>query len=1054
MSRSLVSVSSAALVLSGISLLIPQDGWAQMEEIVVTTRKKEESLQELPIAVDTIGAEQLQRQGITNVVDITRLSPSVQFDQSFGPSDNRIAIRGLSNTRGRSNVAFLVDGIDVTTENLISAGSGLLANQRLLNDVERVEIVKGPQSALYGRAAFAGAISYVTKEPSAEFESKLRLDLAEYGYSQIDGSIGGPVAGLEDKLGIRASGVYWNRDGAFTNSVSGDHVGGGNGWGGSLTGVFTPSDPIKIKGRVEYSRDQLDPQPVVRVGGGTQGANMQLLEYPIDAITADCDRVLNDPTSPQSQKDQCMSGSAPQIDFAACNALPDGQAKTDCLNGVTPSVDPTGQGRLIDPNMPASPANTLNPTVVLPPFGYGSDQSTGLLDFNQYCPDHLKDPSRGPGYCLPTTFGNTSDHGPITQSENPFTGEDNFGTETELLRISLRADMDMDYGTFTSLTGWTDYAIGEQFDQDYQAEGRPDLLLQDMHAETDGRTKQFSQELRFQSNFDEGPWQFSLGGFYWEEDRSLTDRNYIISCTSHTVDKLAPPGTPARFPAVSGLCDGTANNVQGLPTITTWQEMALALPPCQYDSNNVPVPSVPGNSAGCQQEQRQGAPWQADTEHWSLYTSVDFDLAENWTLTFEDRFVYETFDLMRPNFSSCANLALPINNGLIVGLPAEPNPVNTAAEDVRCTSASRLNPAFAGLTDFDVLTAQNWALIEGTTTSKFHTPKLLLRALPTDSTMVYMHWARAQKPGGINQLAAGGAPTTIDNERFDSEKMEAWEIGAKTDWNAGGFLQVNGAFFFNDYTDKQVGTQVVREVGGIVTLQPRVVNAAAAESWGAELEATWQPQWVEGLTLTASYTYLDATYTDFKDDTRSLVRAAMAGGNSEVVYVGEGDIDVDPNTLYVYPSADTDNLPAGTETFDAQPFNRMDLSGNKLERSPENAFVGQVNYTAQVGDEGFDWFVGMQASFEDERFVDADNYIKFDPYWLVNTQLGLTGEKWEWLIYVDNLLEDDTIRTGGTGPDFGPQVDELGFTAGLGVSHWFGILPQPRVVGMRLSMNF
>jgi outer membrane receptor protein involved in Fe transport len=1059
-------VSSAALVVAGVMLTIPRVGLAQIEEIVVTTRKKVESLQDLPIAVDAIGAQQIERQGITSLADITKLSPSVQFDQSYGPADNRVAIRGLSNTRGRSNVAFLIDGIDVTSENLISAGSGLLVNQRLLNDVERIEIVKGPQSALFGRSAFAGAIAYITKEPGDEFESKIRLDAAENGRFQIDGSLGGPVAGLEDKLGMRASGVYWKNDGYYTNSVSGENVGGGEGWAGALTGVFTPSDPIKIKGRVEYSKDKLPSRAVVRVGGGTSGANLQLLEYPKNGITPNCGLVLADPNAPQSQKDQCLSGQDFQIDFAACEALPPGQARDDCFAGINPAVDPRGEGRYIDPTLPAGTGagqldhaeNTLNPTVVLPPFGYGSATATGLLDFNQYCPPELQDPSKGPGYCLPSSFGSVDDHikpngDLVTLSEDPFTGNDYPGTQTELLRMSLLAEIDMEYGLFSSRTGFTDYNFSDNYDQDYQALGRPDQFTSAQMADTNGNTEQFSEELRFQSDF-EGPWQFALGALYWQEERKLTDRNYIIACLNHSVDKLAPPGTPARFPAATGLCDGTVDTL-GRLTIGPdfpWQQMHLSLPPCLYDDNGDPIPDPTGR-AGCQQGQRTGAPWQADTEHWSIYGAFDFDLAESWTLTLEDRYVNEDFDLMRTNFSSCSNLALPITRNFSVGNTAEPNPVTDISEDVTCISEKWTNPTIPS-PGFDITNGMNWTLIEGSVHSSFHTPKITTVWEPTADSMVYFSWARAQKPGGINQLAAGGTPTTIDFERFDSEKMEAWEIGTKTQWEAAGFVQFNGAFFFNDYTDKQIGTQVVREQAGQLSLQPRVVNAAAAEVWGLELEVTWQPSMLEGLNMTLSYTYLDATFTEFLDDTRSLARSSMSG-SCDVVYVGEGDSLVDPDNLYVLPSSDTTGIDPDAETLDAQPFCRMDLSGNRLERSPEHAAVFNLNYTAAFGDTGTDWFAETNVSYEDERFLDADNFVKFEDYFLMDVRAGLSGEKWEFLLYIDNFLEDKTIRTGGSGPDFGgPQVEELGFTAGLGVSHYFGILPDPRIFGMRLTLMF
>ena len=193
-------IGAVAVAISPLLASFPISGWAQIEEIVVTSRKREESLQDVPFAVTAFTAEEIERKAIRDLSDLTKLSPSVVFDTSFGPADTRIAIRGLANTLGRSNVAFLVDGIDVTTENFIAPGSGLLANRRLLNDVERIEILKGPQSALYGRAAFNGAISYITKEPGDEFEGQVRIDAAENGFYQMDAAVGGPV--VRDVFGL------------------------------------------------------------------------------------------------------------------------------------------------------------------------------------------------------------------------------------------------------------------------------------------------------------------------------------------------------------------------------------------------------------------------------------------------------------------------------------------------------------------------------------------------------------------------------------------------------------------------------------------------------------------------------------------------------------------------------------------------------------------------------------------------------------------------------------------------------------------------------------
>ena len=155
--------------------------------------------------------------------------------------------------------------------------------------------------------------------------------------------------------------------------------------------------------------------------------------------------------------------------------------------------------------------------------------------------------------------------------------------------------------------------------------------------------------------------------------------------------------------------------------------------------------------------------------------------------------------------------------------------------------------------------------------------------------------------------------------------MQAWEFGAKTDWELAGFMRLNGALFLNDYTDKQIGTQVVNDDG---ILQPRVVNAAAAEVWGVEIEALWQPEFLEGLLLSVNYTYLRAEFVDFIDLTRSSIRSAYAG---QCNLIGLDD----SGNQVPFQSVDS-----------SRRFCALNFNGNKLERTPEHAAVFNVQYTA------------------------------------------------------------------------------------------------------------
>ena len=157
-----------------------------LEEIVVTARKKEENLQDVAISVTAIQGDTLERLGIKNLSDVTKMDPSLTYDKGFAPDDVRIAIRGIVNMRGRPVVANIFDGVDISSETMGTAGSSSLISPRMM-DLERVEIVKGPQVALYGRTAFAGAIQYVTKDPSTHLKILLSVDFAQDGFHEARG---------------------------------------------------------------------------------------------------------------------------------------------------------------------------------------------------------------------------------------------------------------------------------------------------------------------------------------------------------------------------------------------------------------------------------------------------------------------------------------------------------------------------------------------------------------------------------------------------------------------------------------------------------------------------------------------------------------------------------------------------------------------------------------------------------------------------------------------------------------------------------------------------
>jgi len=252
--RKLVVVGIFAFTAAGFAV----EALAQLltvEEIVVTTRKRSENLQDVPLVITAFTEAMLDRKGLNTLEDVARLTAGVTLEEVAFPQDIRITIRGLSPSRGRPNVAVLQDGIDVSSESVQSAGGSLLINPRLF-DIERIEIVKGPQSALYGRSAFAGAINYITKKPTNDWENKLSTEIGDYGNLQLSGGIYGPIT--EDKLLLGLNAAYWTHNGYYDNSITGGDTGGTEGVGFSGTLISNLTEDVSLTFRGEYTDDDSD----------------------------------------------------------------------------------------------------------------------------------------------------------------------------------------------------------------------------------------------------------------------------------------------------------------------------------------------------------------------------------------------------------------------------------------------------------------------------------------------------------------------------------------------------------------------------------------------------------------------------------------------------------------------------------------------------------------------------------------------------------------------------------------------------------------------------
>ena len=220
----------AACAIAPLAVALPSVAQAQdaapvaedeggIPEIVVTARKVQESLSDAPVAVSVITSDSIAQQGLNSLDDFAKQATGISFSQAFGRTTDRPVIRGASNVLAgvqagvETGAAFFIDGVYYQGD--IQGFDP--------SSIERVEIVKGSQSALYGRNTYAGAINYITKDPSEELQISGRLRAAEHNEREISASISGSM--LDNMLGIRVGGRFFKYGGEYRNQLTGKKVG-------------------------------------------------------------------------------------------------------------------------------------------------------------------------------------------------------------------------------------------------------------------------------------------------------------------------------------------------------------------------------------------------------------------------------------------------------------------------------------------------------------------------------------------------------------------------------------------------------------------------------------------------------------------------------------------------------------------------------------------------------------------------------------------------------------------------------------------------------------
>lgn len=1079
--RKLASSARAyAWVIAPLALSAALPTYSQsVDEVTVTVRKTAESLQEVPMSITAIGAEQIDRQGIKGLDDLAGQDTSVQFDQGFSPSDTRVTIRGLSPTRGRPNAATLIDGIDISSEAVSNAGGSTLIDPRMI-DVQRIEIVKGPQSALFGRSAFAGAIQYVTKDPEEVLSSEVFVDYNLEGDEEIRGSFSLPIS---ETAGLRINGLKWRRDGYYTNGATGGPLGDGDGGGISATFKWEPTDRFSAKWRTDYADDHFGVAP-------------QALLHDFNTLYDLGDSGGLDPS---------VSNIAPRS--SSCNMNPGPLANYDC-----------GPGYILDGYLRDEPGRGPSSSLIYGAFNPdGYPQGFGTYDendpwirniYNQQVlaiftgriPDGDKLQARlQPDYRL---------------SSNPRDAVDFTGTDRQVFRNSLVMQFDIsDTMVFSSYTGFTDATetTAQDIGKYYVDNCRPLIDPSDPYRDQSGiieplrqqndctagdgihdggttffqdsrnETKQFSQEFRLAWDINDSV-TLTQGLQFWRERVEQVQKNQTtVTDTAFCFLSMNNPALGSPYDFAFG------------PLGPNFQCGLTGVPAAYFASKTYEAfvdPTV----------QRRG------TNHYSWYGNVKWNVTDKFRTTLEARLTREDNSVTGPAMHPCVNglsqdfidnpddpdngvvspfrdaytgfplcenyLTNPLDGGAYWNSPNETNaPANSLVLDPndpnwsggpmsgridgpgsaiicgftgRCDRLEFANGGSPGVPgSFNAFGFQTAGSFQQKVNRKdrYWAPKVTFEYFWTDDIMTYFSWSRGIKPGGFSLLTAGAfgldanADGVYEEIEFEPERLDVWELGAKTTL-MDGRLRLNGAVFFQDFKDKQISVQEVTAS----TTGTRIRNISGSEVRGLEVDALFQA--TDNLRFALGYTYLDSEYTDYQIPTRS-------GNDIGRVQLGNGKGCIQLVTA------------ANGQVFCIASFN-----GNELERVPKHAFNLNTNYTNNLFDTGLEWYGEVNFQYQASRWVEAFNIVEFPSYTRTNISAGILADTWDVQFYITNLLDDDTVTSGGSNPGLPTALWRLGLVsdntgtysgavAGPKLpSETYANLPAPRILGARFTIRF
>ena len=276
------AVIAAVLTLSGVAhaqTAAPAASAApNVDEIVVTAQKRTQSLQDVPIVVTTVSRQLLQDSGVKDIKDLTLLTPGLLVTSTTSESVTSARIRGIGtvgdNVGLESSVGVVIDGV-YRPRNGVGFGD--------LGDVDRIEVLKGPQGTLFGKSTSAGVINVITAKPSFNYGAHAEFTGGNYGSYGGSASITGPIikdvlAGSFSVTDRQRDGFYKVQDGKGPNTASDDQDRDFYSLRGQL--LYIPNDQLSVRAIADYTHRNEHCCSAVEVRGGVTTGIVQVLAAP------------------------------------------------------------------------------------------------------------------------------------------------------------------------------------------------------------------------------------------------------------------------------------------------------------------------------------------------------------------------------------------------------------------------------------------------------------------------------------------------------------------------------------------------------------------------------------------------------------------------------------------------------------------------------------------------------------------------------------------------------------------------------------------------------